>query len=106
MAGIYLSIEHPFRVGHLIQTKDFLGVVQRVHLRWTEVATPQGQLVHIPNKQVFENPIRNYSATGRRRIDLRLGVSYGDDLEKVRKVGIRAVEQIPARKPDTEVELF
>src|SRR3954467_6906769 len=31
MAGIYLSIQHPFRVGHMIQTKDFIGIVQRIH---------------------------------------------------------------------------
>src|SRR3954454_25322842 len=30
MAGIYLSIQHPFRVGHMIQTKDFIGIVQRI----------------------------------------------------------------------------
>jgi small conductance mechanosensitive channel len=77
MAGIYLSIQHPFRAGHLIETKDFFGVVKRVHLRWTEIRSPQGQLVLIPNKQVFENAIQNYTATGRRRIDLRVGVSYG-----------------------------
>jgi small conductance mechanosensitive channel len=106
MAGIYLNIQHPFRAGHLIESKDFFGVVKRVHLRWTEMRHPEGQLMLIPNKQVFENPIKNYSATGRRRIDLRLGVSYGDDLEKVRRIGIRAVEQVSTRKPDTEVELF
>ncbi|HEV7507395.1 MAG TPA: mechanosensitive ion channel family protein [Thermoanaerobaculia bacterium] len=106
MAGIYLSIEHPFRVGHLIQTKDFLGVVQRVHLRWTEVATPQGQLVLIPNKQVFENPITNYTTPGKRRVDIKLGVSYGDDLEKVRQVTLKTLEQISVRQPDTNVEMF
>ena len=106
MAGIYLNIQHPFRAGHLIESKDFFGVVKRVHLRWTEMRNPEGQIVLIPNKQVFENPILNYTASGRRRIDIRLGVSYGDDLEKVRRIGIRALEQVSARKPDTEVELF
>ncbi len=106
MAGIYLSIERPFRVGHLIQTKDFLGVVQRVHLRWTEVLTPQGQLVLIPNKQVFENPITNYTASGTRRVDVKLGVSYSDDLEKVRQVTLKTLEEISVRKPDTDVEMF
>ena len=42
MAGIYLSIQHPFRAGHLIESKDFLGVVKRVHLRWTEIRSPRG----------------------------------------------------------------
>jgi small conductance mechanosensitive channel len=106
MAGIYLSVQRPFRPGHIIETKDFFGTVKRIHLRWTEVRTQQGQVVLIPNKQVFENPIMNYSTTGRRRIDLRLGVSYGDDLEKAREVAIRAVEEVSARIPDTDVELF
>lgn len=106
MAGIYLNIQHPFRAGHLIESKELFGVVKRVHLRWTEVRNPEGQLLLIPNKQVFENPIKNYSATGRRRIDIRLGVSYRDDLETVRRVGLRALEQVSTRKADTEVELF
>jgi small conductance mechanosensitive channel len=106
MAGIYLSIEHPFRAGHLIASKDIQGVVKRVHLRWTEIRTPQGQTVLVPNKQIFENPITNFSATGQRRVDLKAGVSYGDDLAKVRRVAVKALEQVPSRKPDTEVELF
>jgi len=106
MAGIYLSIQRPFRVGHLIETKDFFGIVQRVHLRWTELRIPEGQILLIPNKQVFENPIKNYTTSGRRRVDIETGVSYGDDLEKARRVAIRAVEQVSARKPDSEVELF
>jgi len=106
MAGIYLSIQRPFRVGHLIETRDCFGIVHRIRLRWTELRTQQGQMVLVPNKLVFENPITNYSATGLRRIDLKAGVSYADDLETVRRVAIRAVERVSARKPDTEVELF
>jgi small conductance mechanosensitive channel len=106
MAGIYLSVQRPFRPGHIIETKDFFGVVKRIHLRWTEIRTQQGQVVLIPNKQVFENPIMNYSSTGERRVDLRLGVSYGDDLEKARRIALRAIEGVSTRMPDKEVELF
>ncbi len=106
MAGIYLSIEHPFRAGHLIESKDIQGVVKRVRLRWTEIRAPQGQVILVPNKQVFENPITNFSATGQRRVDLKAGVSYGDDLGAVKRVAVQAIEQMPSRKPDTEVELF
>jgi small conductance mechanosensitive channel len=106
MAGIYLSVQRPFRPGHIIETKDFFGVVKRIHLRWTEIRTQQGQVVLIPNKQVFENPIMNYSSTGERRVDLRLGVSYGADLEKARRIALRAIEEVSTRMPDKEVELF
>jgi small conductance mechanosensitive channel len=106
MAGIFLSIEHPFRAGHLIESKDIQGIVRRVHLRWTEIRTPQGQVVLVPNKQVFENPITNYSTTGQRRVDIKVGVSYGEDLEQVKQLAIEALEQVSTRKPDTEVELY
>lgn len=106
MAGIYLSVQRPFRPGHIIETKDFFGTVKRVHLRWTEIRTQQGQVVLIPNKQVFENPIINYSTTGKRRVDLRLGVSYGDDLETAKRVAIQAVEGVSTRLTNQEVEFF
>jgi small conductance mechanosensitive channel len=106
MAGIYLSVQHPFRRGHLIETKDWFGVVQEVSLRWTQILTQQGQVVLIPNKQVFENSIKNYSTRGKRRVDLTIGVSYGDDLDKARKVALAAVEGIPGRLADREAELF
>ena len=60
----------------------------------------------IPNKQVFENPIMNYTVRGTRRVDITLGVSYGDDLEKAKRVAMEAVASVPARLPDREVELF
>lgn len=106
MAGVYLSVRRPFRRGHLIKAQDYFGTVVEVNLRWTELLTQQGQLVLIPNKQVFENPIMNYSARGTRRVDITLGVSYGDDLEKAKRVAMEAVAAVPSRLPDREVELF
>jgi small conductance mechanosensitive channel len=106
MAGIYLSIEHPFRPGHLIRSKDIQGVVHRIRLRWTEIAAPEGQVLLVPNKQVFENPITNFTTPGRRRVDLKAGVGYGDDLETARKVAIAAVEQVSTRTANTQVEFF
>jgi small conductance mechanosensitive channel len=106
MAGIYLSVEHPFRRGHMIKTKDWLGIVQHVSLRFTEILTQQGEIVLVPNKHVFENPIVNYTIRGTRRVDLNIGVSYEDDLEQVRQVALAAVEGISGRVPDKEAELF
>lgn len=106
LAGIYLSVRRPFRRGHTIKAQDYFGTVNQINLRWTEMYTPQGQLVLIPNKQVFENPIMNYSTLGRRRVDLSVGVSYGDDLVKAKEVAIRAVEDIPERLAERPIELY
>lgn len=106
ISGIYLAIRHTFRVGELIETNDFFGTVTKINLRSTELRTPPGQVVLIPNKEVFENPITNFSVTGDRRVDLKVGISYGDDLAKVRRVTVQAVEGVPGRDTRREVELF
>jgi small conductance mechanosensitive channel len=106
MAGVFLAVERPFRHGHLVETKDHFGAVVRVSLRWTELLTPEGQHVLIPNKEVFGNPLVNFSLSGRRRVDVKVGVTYGEDLERAREIARRAVEAVPSRLPDTEVEVF
>ncbi len=106
MSGIAIAIKEPFRVGDIIKSNDYFGTVKRISLRTTDILTPQGQIVLIPNKQVFQNPLINYSETKNRRIDLAVGVSYGDDLEKVKKVAIDSIKNITSQDEDKEVELF
>ena len=53
-----------------------------------------GQIVYMPNKKVFENALTNYTKTGLRRVDLACGISYGDDLEKAKKVALEAVDNV------------
>lgn len=106
ISGILLSVRRPIHVGDVIETNSFFGTVQEINLRSTIVETPSGQVVFIPNKQVFESPITNYSKTRKRRIDLEIGVSYAEDLDKAKRIAIEAVEAIGLRNRDREVELF
>lgn len=106
ISGILLSVRRPIHVGDVVETNDFFGTVTEINLRSTIVETPTGQTVVIPNKQVFENPMINYSTTRRRRIDLSVGVSYGDDLEKAKQLALEAVEGVSSCSTDPEVELF
>lgn len=106
MSGIILAVRRPFEVGHLIRSNEFLGVVNTISLRSTVMRQLTGEQVRLPNKDVLGNPIINYSATGERRVDLSVGVSYGDDLEKVRRVAVRAVEGLDCLKEGRAVELF
>lgn len=106
IAGIVLNVRDQFTEGDIIETNDFTGVVERVELRATVIRTFQGQRVLIPNAMVFKNPLINFSQPGRRRVDIPVGVAYGDDLEKARAVAIAAVEPLPERDPDHPVEVF
>ena len=65
--------------------------MERIELRSTLIRTFQGLHVIIPNKDIFQNPFTNYTRTHTRRIDLEVGVSYGDDLDKVTAVVEKAV---------------
>ena len=106
VSGIILSIRREFTDGDIIETNDRFGTVEHIDLRATTIRTLQGQRVLIPNGLVFKNPLTNYTSTGARRVDLKVGVSYGDDLEKARRVALDAVRSIEERDPHRDVELF
>lgn len=106
IAGVYMSVQRPLAVGDVVETNDAFGTVERIDLRNTLLTTPQGQTVYLPNKEIFENKLVNYSRSGQNRIDLAVGVSYAADLEEVRKVSLEAIEAIEERLTDREVELF
>ncbi|XYI03508.1 mechanosensitive ion channel family protein [Sorangium sp. So ce1128] len=100
IAGVYLAVRFPFREGDLIETNDTLGIAERIRIRSTTIRTLEGQAVMIPNKEIFTTKLINDSETGARRVDLSVGVSYGDDLDKVRRVALDAARQVRARDTD------
>jgi len=106
MAGVYMAFARPIRVGDIIETNDHTGTVERVDLRSMRLRSPQGQIIMIPNKSVFENPLINYSVLGQRRIDLECGVAYGDELEKAAEVAKQAVAGVEGRDEARDVELY
>jgi small conductance mechanosensitive channel len=106
ISGVILSIRHPFGVGDIISSNDYFGTVQKLNLRNTIIKTPQGQVIYIPNKNVFENPLENFSSTGERRIDLSCGVSYGDDLEKAKTVALEAINEVEMVNQQKEPEFY
>lgn len=91
VSGAILAFRTPFRVGDIVQVQNFMGTITRTNLRVSVIQTFQGQEVYIPNKDVLQSPIQNFSVLGQRRIDLAVGISYGDDLEKVRQIVLSAV---------------
>jgi len=106
MSGIFIAFRRPFSVGDIIESEDHMGTVTDINLRTTVIVTFQGQEVLIPNKQLFQNVVVNYTRTRDRRVDLDVGVSYGDDLEKVKRVTIEAVRGIDKIDKEREVTLF
>lgn len=95
ISGVFLAFSKPFKVDELITTNNLEGFVVVVNLRDTIIRTHQGHLITIPNKQLLQNPVINYSRFGKRRADITGGVSQGDDLRKIREVAETALKQVP-----------
>ncbi len=106
ISGIFISFRRPLHIGDIVKIKDYMGKVEEINLRDTTIRTFQGEMVIIPNKEVFQNPIENYSLLGKRRFDLSVGVSYGEDLEKVMEVTLNAVKGIVGLSEDDETTMF
>lgn len=100
ISGIFISFRRPLHIGDIVKVQDYMGRVEDINLRDTVVLTFQGQRVIIPNKAVFQNPIENYSLLGKRRVDLVVGISYGDNLQKVKEVVMEAVQKVSVRTED------
>ncbi|KOF02963.1 mechanosensitive ion channel protein MscS [Roseivirga seohaensis] len=91
ISGVIMAFRKPIVVGDIIETNGYNGFVEKIELRSTVIRTFQGLHVIIPNKDIFQNPFTNYTRTHTRRIDLEVGVSYGDDLDKVTEIVEKAV---------------
>lgn len=94
VSGIILAFRTPFTIGDIIKVNDIMGTAMATNLRTTIVKTFTGQEVFIPNKDVLQNPILNYTVLGKRRIDISVGISYGDDLDKVQAITLETIKNI------------
>ena len=106
ISGIFISFRRPIYIGDIVKIKEYMGKIEAINLRDTVITTFQGQRVIIPNKDVFQNPIENFSLLGKRRLDLVIGVSYGEDLQKVEDVTLEALKNLEGLSKDDKITMF
>jgi small conductance mechanosensitive channel len=83
-AGVLIVMFRPYRVGDFVEAAGVAGSVVQVQILTTVLKTGDNKQIVIPNGQIMGSIITNYSANETRRVDLTIGVGYGDDLDKVR----------------------
>ncbi|WP_064663496.1 mechanosensitive ion channel family protein [Pseudoalteromonas sp. MQS005] len=105
IAGIAMGIRKPFKAGDVIETDNVFGSVHSINLRNTLIESFYGQLILVPNKILFRNVLRNYNTLGVRRIEVPVGISYADDIEKASEVIVDKINQFDfvIRKNETAV---
>ena len=90
--GLIILTFKPFKVGDTIEYNNYLGTVKKIELFYTKMLNPQNELVIIPHGIITNTEIRNIKQNGERRLDLRIGVSYNSDIQKVKKILERIIK--------------
>ncbi|OIQ29435.1 MAG: mechanosensitive ion channel protein [Bacteroidetes bacterium MedPE-SWsnd-G2] len=93
--GVLIMIFKPIKIGDLIQAQGELGVVKDIEIFTTKLTTPDNKLVIIPNGALSNGNITNYSAEGKLRVDLTIGVSYNSDIKKTKEILMNVLTSNP-----------
>ena len=94
-SGLMIAINQPFKIGDYVIVAGLEGTVQSVDMMATVLSTGDNKKVVIPNKSAWGGPITNFSALGRRRVDIKIGIDYASDVGKAIEIALKALESIP-----------
>lgn len=83
-AGVLIVVFRPYRMGDFVEVAGISGSVVQVQILSTILKTGDNKQIVVPNAQIMNSIITNYSANNTRRVDMIIGVSYDDNLDKVR----------------------
>lgn len=104
-SGVMLLFLKPVNIGDYIDASGIAGTVDEIGLFATKLRTFDGVYLFVPNNQIWNSEIRNYSRLPTRRMDVSVGVAYGDDVNGAMKVlsGILEGDDRVLRDPEPQV---
>lgn len=94
--GLLIILFKPFKVGNYIEALSNSGTVESISILYTTIVTDGQQVVVLPNAQLLNNPIKNYSIKDLRRLEIKVGISYNDDFEKAQSIITEMLKKDPA----------
>jgi small conductance mechanosensitive channel len=105
-AGMMLLWLRPFKVGDYIDTGSAAGTVKELGLFASELHSWDGVYLFVPNAQLWNTRVINYSRLPTRMVELKFGVGYDDDLEKGQQVLSQLVTDDPRVRTDPAPLVF
>ncbi len=104
-AGVMLLLFRPFKIGDFIDAGGHAGTVKVVSLFTTELATPDNVQIIIPNGAIWGTAIKNFSFNDTRRVDLLMGIDYGDNIDTAIATINRVIGEEPRALSDPESQV-
>lgn len=100
ISGLLLLYQQPFVIGDRVLISDYEGEVTDINVRDTVIRTLDGDLVILPNRDVFENPIVNYTRTRLRRRSISIGLGYEEDSDRAIQIFLDAIKGVSGVESD------
>ncbi|MBQ3747482.1 MAG: mechanosensitive ion channel family protein, partial [Kiritimatiellae bacterium] len=94
-SGMMIALNEPFKVGDFVDAAGLSGTILEVNMMATVMKTADNKRIVLPNKSVWGGPIVNYNALGLRRVDLQVGIDYGEDVTHAIDVILEAIAHVP-----------
>lgn len=104
-AGVLILTIKPFKVGNFIKTNGYGGTVQEINIFNTVMTSLDNRVIIIPNGNITSNPLENFSVKDIRRLPLTFGVSYDADIDKVREVIQKVIDDCDMVLHDQGVDI-
>lgn len=103
--GVLILVMKPFRVGDYIIVGDVEGNVQKIDVVYTTLTTIDNRAVILPNGKLADSNIINVTREDKRRIDIHVGIEYGESIGKVKEILHQIVDRQTARLLDMPVDV-
>ncbi len=84
--GVMILLFKPFKVGDFIEVNNFSGTVNIIKITTTQITTVDNKVIVLPNGSLSNGNIQNYSINNTRRLEWKITISYGDDVEKAKEL--------------------
>ena len=93
--GAMILLFKPFKVGDLITAMGHTGHVKEIQIFVTKLLTPENKTAIIPNGPLSNGDILNFSEQGKIRVDLTMGIGYGEDISKAKNALLEVMNAHP-----------
>jgi small conductance mechanosensitive channel len=90
--GVLIIMFRPFRAGDWIEAQGVSGTVDSIHIFHTTLKTADNKVVIVPNGNLSNDHITNYSTEPKRRAEIKVGIDYSSDIKKAREVLLKIAE--------------
>jgi small conductance mechanosensitive channel len=92
-AGFLMIMLKPFKVGDFVDAAGIMGSVTTINIFNSVFTTPDNKVIVLPNAAIMGGAITNYTGQEKRRVDLKIGVSYNSEVKKVKEVIGRVIDK-------------